>query len=198
MDGRNTQEVEKRALLDRSEYNKVSRRLNELGAAYEGIISIKDTYFCEKDVKSFSEIEMNEVGSFSLRLRMQAEENKPEEAMLNVKVITRRNDHNSWEEHETKVENAQESAEILKAAGFKSFCIIKKKRSAYTIDGVSIALEDIEDFGLGVEAEIMVSKEKENKAKARIDRVLSSIGVGKGKIVEKSITNIIMREMAKF
>ena len=93
---------------------------------------------------------------------------------------------------------AQEAAEILKAAGFKPFCTIKKKRSTYTIDEVSIVLEDIEDFGFGVEAEIMTSKEKENEAKARIDRVFSDIGIGKDKIVKKCITNIIMHERSQF
>ena len=41
MDGLNTQEVEKRALLDRSEYDAVIKRLKELGASYEGIMSVK-------------------------------------------------------------------------------------------------------------------------------------------------------------
>lgn len=149
-------------------------------------------------MKSFSEIEMKEVGSLSLRLREQSEENKREEATLNVKVITRRNDHNSWEEHETPVGKADEAAEILKAAGFKQFCVIKKRRAAYILGGVAIALEDIEDFGLGVEAEIMTAKEKEDEAKERIDRALSDIGVGKDRIVEKGITNSIMRERARF
>ncbi len=194
----NTQEVEKRALLDRSEYDAVSKRLKELGASHEGMASVKDTYFCGKEVESFSEIEMRELGSFSLRLREQSEENKRGEATLNVKVITKRNDHNSWEEHETPVGNINEAAKILKASGFKPFCTINKRRSTYVLDGIAIVLEDIEDFGLGIEAEIMTSKEKEEEAKARIDRTLSDIGVRKDKIVEKSITNIIMHEKARF
>ncbi len=63
---------------------------------------------------------------------------------------------------------------------------------------MSIVFEGIDDFCKGVEANIIHSKEKEEGAKARIDRVLSSMGVGKDKIVEKSITNIIMHERSKF
>ena len=66
------------------------------------------------------------------------------------------------------------------------------------LEGVSISLENIKDFGLGIEAEIMTTKDKEDSAKAKIDEVLSEIGIGSSKVVEKSITNIIMREKAKF
>ena len=198
MEEKRIQEVEKRALLNGSEYEAVKNKLIELGASDEGVVNINDTYFCRKDTKSFSEIEMKDVGSFSLRLREQSEVNKPKEAMMNVKVITKQNDHNSWEEHESSVGSMNEAMAILKAVGFKPFCTIKKKRLAYTLEGVGIALENIEDFGLGIEAEIMTTKDKEDSAKAKIDEVLSEIGIDSSKVVEKSITNIIMREKAKF
>ena len=198
MEEKRVQEVEKRALLNSSEYEVVKNKLITLGASNEGVVNINDTYFCRKDTKSFSEIEMKEVGSFSLRLREQSEADKPKETMMNVKVITRQNDHNSWEEHEILVGSMDEATAILKAIGFKPFCTIKKKRLAYTLEGVSISLENIEDFGLGIEAEIMTTKDKEDSAKAKIDEVLSEIGIGSSKVVEKSITNIIMREKAKF
>ncbi|OJT94792.1 putative adenylyl cyclase CyaB [Candidatus Micrarchaeum sp.] len=198
MEEKRVQEVEKRALLNGSEYEAVKNKLITLGASNEGVVNINDTYFCRKDTKSFSEIEMKEVGSFSLRLREQSAADKPKETMMNVKVITRQNDHNSWEEHEILVGSMDEATAILKAIGFKPFCTIKKKRLAYTLEGVSISLENIEDFGLGIEAEIMATKDKEDSAKAKIDEVLSEIGIGSSKVVEKSITNIIMREKAKF
>ena len=198
MEEKMVQEVEKRALLNSSECEEVKNKLIELGASYEGVVNINDHYFCRNDTKSFSEVEMKGVGSFSLRLREQSKVGKPKETAMNVKVITRQNDHNSWEEHETLVESMDESTAILKAIGFKPFCTIRKKRVTYSLEGVSIAIEDIEDFGLGIEAEIMTTKNKEDSAKAKIDRILSEIGIDSSKIVEKSITNIIMREKAKF
>lgn len=198
MEEKRIQEVEKRALLSSSEYEAVKNKLMKLGASYEGDVSVNDIYFCRKGTKSFSEVEMEDVGSFSLRLREQSTAGKPEETTMNVKVITSQNDHNSWEEHEIMIGSMNEAAAILKAIGFKPFCTIRKKRSTYAIEGVSVILEDIEDFGLGVEAEIMTTKDNEDSAKAKIDRVLSDIGIDSSKIVEKSITNIIMRERAEF
>ena len=198
MEEKRIQEVEKRALLSSSEYEAVKNKLMKLGASYEGDVSVNDIYFCRKDTKSFSEVEMEDVGSFSLRLREQSTAGKPEETTMNVKVITSQSDHNSWEEHEIMVGPMNEAAAILKAIGFKPFCTIRKKRFTYAIEGVSVILEDIEDFGLGVEAEIMTTKDNEDSAKAKIDKVLSDIGIDSSKIVEKSITNIIMRERAEF
>ncbi|ASI13620.1 CYTH-like superfamily phosphatase [Candidatus Mancarchaeum acidiphilum] len=194
-----TQEVEKRALLDRSEYNKVKGKLEELGASYNGIAHVKDVYFCKKDAKSFSEVEMNDIGSFSLRLRGQRNGNMgPAEATMNVKIITKEGDHNSWEEHETGIESIDEASAIFKAIGFKPFCTIEKDRSKYVLDGTNILLEDIEDFGLGVEAEIITNKEDSDAAKEKIDKVLAKIGISKSDIVEKSITNRIMKEKSYF
>jgi len=124
MEEKRVQEVEKRALLNGSEYEAVKNKLITLGASNEGVVNINDTYFCRKDTKSFSEIEMKEVGSFSLRLREQSAADKPKETMMNVKVITRQNDHNSWEEHEILVGSMDEATAILKAIGFKPFCQI--------------------------------------------------------------------------
>ncbi|MEM0143308.1 MAG: CYTH domain-containing protein [Candidatus Parvarchaeum sp.] len=198
MEDKQTQEVEKRALLDRSEYEAVRSKLLELGATDKGTVSVEDVYFCNKEVKSFSEIEMNDVGSFSLRLRRQSVEGASEETIMNVKIITKENDHNSWEEHETSTKSLEESSAILKAIGFKPFCTIIKTRDTYTLDGVDVILENIQDFGLGVEAEIITTKDKGDEAKAKIDEILSRLGIDNSKIVKKSITNIIMHERAQF
>ena len=96
--GDKTQEVEKRALLKESEYLEISKKLEGLGAELTKKVNIKDIYFCPVNVASFAEIEMDSIGSYSLRLREQKNGND-EEVTLNVKVITQEGDHNSWAEH---------------------------------------------------------------------------------------------------
>ncbi len=195
----NIQEVEKRALLNSSEYIAIKEKLERLGASKNGKIHLKDVYFCSNNVRSFSEVEMDAVGSFSLRIREQSKNEKdPEEVTINAKIITRKGDHNSWEEHETKVRSAYEASAIFKAIGFKPFCTIEKDRLTYKLDGVNILLEDIKDFGLGIEAEIITTKDESDAAKAKIDNTMAKIGITNSKIVEKSITNIIMREKSHF
>jgi len=195
-DGLN-QEVEKRALLERSDYESILGRLTELGAERVKKLGVNDVYFCPNATKSFDELEMNDVGSYSLRIRKQTEE-EVTKTTINVKIITQKGDHNSWEEHETGVGSAEEVADIFKAMGFKPFCTINKTRDVYRLEDAKLFLEDIEGFGLGIEAEIMTTKEKGETAKAEIDRIFGSLGIPEDKVVKKSITNLIMRLHSKF
>ena len=195
--GDKTQEVEKRALLKESEYLEISKKLEGLGAELTKKVNIKDIYFCPVNVASFAEIEMDSVGSYSLRLREQKNGND-EEVTLNVKVITQEGDHNSWAEHETIIDSPEAMTDILKAMGFKPFCTIDKSRQVYLLKDMEISLENIKDFGLGIEAEIKTSMEKSNEAKIRIDDVFKRLGIPSDQIVPKSLTNIIMKQKSTF
>ena len=81
------QEIEKRALLSVEQLNRFKQNLKSMGAKQVAESRIHDVYFCPKVVKSFAETEMNEVGSYSLRLR-EEEEGKSSEKTMNTKVIT--------------------------------------------------------------------------------------------------------------
>lgn len=192
-----TQEVEKRALLKQSEYDSILKELKKLNAKFVKQVKVNDVYFCLKGVKSFSEVEMDDIGSFSLRLREQAE-GRDRKVTLNVKVITQEKDHNSWEEHETELESAEEVENILGSIGFKPFCTIRKARKMYKLSGISIILENIEGFGLGVEAEVITSREKGERAKVEIDAIFRKLGISDAQVVPKSITNLIMKINSKF
>lgn len=193
----NTQEVEKRALLKESEYSEISKKLEELGAKLTKNVNISDIYFCPANVTSFAEIEMDSVGSYSLRLREQ-DKGSDKEVTLNVKVITQEGDHNSWAEHETRIGSSDSMKDILKAMGFKPFCTITKSRQIYLMEDMEISLENITDFGLGIEAEVKTSMEKSNEAKSKIDNLFKRLGISSDQIVPKSLTNIIMKQKAKF
>ena len=149
------------------------------------------------NVTSFAEIEMDSVGSYSLRLREQNKGND-KEVTLNVKVITQEGDHNSWAEHETRIGSSESMKDILKAMGFKPFCTINKSRQIYLLEDMEISLENIRDFGLGIEAEVKTSMEKSNEAKAKIDNLFKRLGIPSDQIVPKSLTNIIMKQKSRF
>ena len=172
-------------------------KLIEQGAKLDGEISVKDIYFCKNSVKSFKEIEMDEVGSYSLRIREEKRGSKTEISM-NVKVITNYGDHHSWAEHEIKISSLEDTKAILKVMGFKPFCKIEKSRKKFKLGNKNIFLEDIVGFGLGIEIEILTTQEETEKAKKEIDDTLHILGIDKSQIVPKSITNIIMGEKAKF
>jgi predicted adenylyl cyclase CyaB len=193
-----TQEVEKRALISKESYEKAVAILGKLGAKEEGKVRLRDTYFCPKSVRSFSEIEMDTVGSFSIRLREQG--TGPDlEKSINIKVIAKPgDDHSSWEEHESTIGSTAEMAEILSRLGFKPICTIEKTRRSFRLKGMHVMLEDIDGFGLGVEVEIITTKSKSEEAKARIEALFNELGIGKSRLVPKSITNMILRERSRF
>lgn len=191
------QEIEKRALLSAEQLSQFRQKLEGMGAKQVAESRIHDVYFCPKAVKSFSELEMNEVGSYSLRLR-EEEEGRSSEKTMNTKVITSKGDHNSWAEHEITVDSIETAGKILETMGFRPFCDIDKKRKTFKVGRMSVLLEDIRDFGFGVEVEILSSKEDSEKAKREIDDFFKSAGVKDDQIVAKSITNIIMKSKSKF
>ncbi len=191
------QEIEKRALLNTEQQAQFRQKLENMGAKQIAESKIHDVYFCPKAVKSFSELEMNEVGSYSLRLR-EEEEGKLSEKTMNTKVITSKGDHNSWAEHEIKVDSIETAGKILETIGFKPFCDIHKNRKTFKVGRMSVLLEDIRNFGFGVEVEILSSKEDSDRAKKEIDDFLRSAGISEDQVVSKSITNIIMKKKSNF
>lgn len=188
-----TQEVELRVLLDENQHQDIISKLQESGAVLGDAENVIDEYFCDKYAKSFQDVEMNEVGSYSLRLRQ-----KNDDVELNMKIITSLGDHHAWEEHELKIDSMEEAHKILEHLGQKSYIRIEKTRQNYVLGEMLIILEDIKDFGLGLEIEIMTEREKTGEAKEKIKTFLNKIGVGEDKIVPKSITNIIMHQKARF
>jgi predicted adenylyl cyclase CyaB len=191
------QEIEKRALLSAEQLAQFKKKLESMGAKQVAESRIHDVYFCPNAVKSFSELEMNEVGSYSLRLRDE-EEGKSSEKTINTKVITSKGDHNSWVEYEITIDSIETAGKIIETIGFKPFCDIDKKRKTFKVGRMSVLLEDIRDFGFGVEVEILSSKEDSDKAKKEIDDFFRAVGVREDQVVSKSITNIIMRAKSKF
>jgi len=187
-------EVEIRALVPYIE--NLRQKLLVKGAKYHGESYLHDIYFCPQAVNSLEEVEMNQVGSYSLRLRKEKKENGDVLLYLNTKTITNHGDHNAWEEHEVSLNDFEEMAEILKNIGFKSFFELEKTRFHYQCSGLGVFLEDIKDFGGCIELEKIVSPGEESEAKERILNFLTSIGITKEQLVPKSVTNLVMKARA--
>jgi len=190
---KNNIEVELRALV--KDPDVVRKNIEESGAKYIGLSSLHDIYFCSKSISSVEEAEMNEVGSYSLRLRKYSKD-KVKSTTLNTKTITKKGDHNAWEEHETEVGDFSETAKILLMTEFKPFFELKKTRYEYKLDNLVIFVEDIEDFGGALEVEILTTPGAEDAAKDKIIEFLAKIGVPKESVVPKSVTNIVMKQRA--
>jgi len=187
-------EVELRALVKDAEL--FQNQLKEKGAEYKNSSYLCDIYFCEKNATAVADVEMDEIGSYSLRLRV-ARKNDVETITINTKTITNTGDHNAWEEHEIIVDNFKEAALILSMTEFKPFFKLEKHRHTYIINEMEVLVEDITDFGGAIEVEIMCAPGDEERSKSQIKSLLlNELGLSESDIVPKSVTNIIMKQRA--
>jgi len=171
-------------------------KLKENGALYQHSSYLCDVYFCHKTINSVEDVEMDEVGSYSLRLRISRKDNK-EEVTINTKTITNQGDHHAWEEHEVVVGSFKEAANILLMTEFKPFFKLEKHRHTYMVNGMEVLVEDIIDFGGAIEVEIMCAPGEESKSKEKIKNLLiTDLGLQESDIVPKSVTNIVMKQRA--
>ncbi|MFH1855285.1 MAG: CYTH domain-containing protein [bacterium] len=158
---------------------------------------IKDVYYCPNSVRQFSEVEMDDVGSFSLRLR-ESKVGSKLETTINMKVITAYEDHNAWDEHEIKINSLKEAQKICVALGFKSFFTLEKHRHVFKYRGMSVNFEEIKDAGSAIEVELITEKSKASEAKQKILDFFEEAGIKSEQIVKKSLTNELMHKLAKF
>lgn len=187
-------EVELRALV--ADPKDFQEKLKQKGAEHKNSSYLKDVYFCDKKATSVADVEMDKVGSYSLRLRI-ARKGDTETISLNTKTITTEGDHNAWEEHEVKINNFREAALILSTTEFKPFFELEKHRHMYLLNDMEILVEEISDFGGAIEVEIMCMPGEEEGSKAKIKNLLTTeLGLSEAEIVPKSVTNIIMKQRA--
>lgn len=192
---KNNHEVEVRALLSDNDRASIFKRLSERGAMMISEEFLEDSYWCPNGTRFFSEIEMNEIGSYSLRIR----KNSSGVTQLNVKAITKKNDHNAWDEHEVTVNSYEGMSSILETIGFKNFFTFKKHRYSFKIKQFTILVEDIDEFGPIIEVEILTDKQSAIGAKEMITDLLSrELGVDPSKMVPKSVTNLLMKKRSRF
>jgi predicted adenylyl cyclase CyaB len=187
-------EVELRAFITKKQKNVLQKILKNSESKNK---FVKDVYYCPKSVKKFAEVEMDEVGSFSLRLR-ESKVGRETETTINMKVITSYGDHHAWDEHEIVIDSLKEANRIFKALGFKAFFTLEKERHSFIYQGMSVNLEEIKGAGSAVEVEIITEKSKADEAKQKILKFLEECGVQKDQIVKKSLTNELMHKLAKF
>lgn len=190
-------EVEVRFLVKDKHSTNLMRKILEAGFKFVHEEKLKDLYFCDNKIKKFAQVEMDEIGSYSLRLRNRKFREK-ETNELNIKVITKKSDHNAWDEHEVEVSSLEEMKKILERIGYKIFFTLTKRRRVFKKGDCSILVEDINNLGLAVEIEIVTKLEKADETKQRIFDLMESLGYDKSQKVPKSITNLLMKKYSVF
>jgi len=192
-DNNKMMEVELRALVNNIDTLKTN--IEKAGGKYISESSLYDVYFCDKSVNTIEELEMHDIGSYSLRLR-KFTNSEGTKISLNTKSITKTDDHHAWEEHETEVSDFLETTKILCATEFKPCFELEKTRTEYKLGNMNIFIDNIVDFGALIEVEILTAPGLEELAKTDILNFLPQVGVDINSVVPKSVTNMVMKERA--
>lgn len=194
----NLQEIEIRATLTIEQYDLIKVKLNELNSNMIKSEYIKDDYWCKSNAKSFEDIKMDAVGTYSLRTRYRKTGEK-EKSDLNMKVITTEADHNAWDEHEVIVDNYESATKILTSLSHKIFFHLEKDRETYEVNGYTIVLENIKDYGYVMEVEKMGLAENSENIKSEIKKfMLEILNISEKQILAKTINYILMQEKSTF
>jgi predicted adenylyl cyclase CyaB len=189
------QEVELRVIVSGIGKEDIKQRILALGGISQGIRTIHDIYYCDNKCQTVEDAEMNKVGSFSVRIRKETK-NDATTITYNRKIITCEGDHNSWIQKEEERGDFESAMGEMLEKGYKFFFSLDKEREVFCYEDMKICLEDIVDFGLGIEIEIMSTKKEARNAKKRIRALISALDISEQDIVPKSITNIIMHQRA--
>lgn len=117
---------------------------------------------------------------------------------LEVKKLVTPYHHEHCIEEEIDVVDYEQASRLLRLMGFKEFITIDKERLIYSHKGFKVVIDDIKDFGVGIEVEIMTEKDRD-EVWPELVKYSNSIGLDLDReLVEKSVTYMAMKEMAKF
>jgi len=170
-------EVEAKVAAD---HERVRRELDARDATAGETVVQEDTYF-DAPHRDFAETDE------ALRVREQAtvrEGEAPGKALdgadsrVTYKGPLLDDESKTREEHETGVESGDELRAVLDGLGFAEAARVRKVRSYYALDGVTVTLDDVTNLGEYVEVELEVESEADiPDARERAYGVLRDLGL---------------------
>lgn len=154
-------EIEVKVKLD--DVQNLKKSIEKLGATWSETKTQVDAYY-----KYHTQVdEIERPGSFILRVRRDAK-NK-----FTYKAFTDR--RGVWEELETVIEDPEQMEKILQKSGFVNVLTLHKKRTSAKYQQFSLEIDEIEELGDFLEAEII--GEDGEKLQAEIKEFFLSLGL---------------------
>ena len=146
-----------------ADHEGVRKRLADLNAIHVERVEQSDSYFAHP-CRDFG------VTDEALRIRRQGSKQTLYYKGPKVDAETK-----TREEIAVPLSNAEDMKKALLRLGFVPVAVIDKKRDIYQLDGVEVALDDVN--GLGHFVELEVQGEDVEKGKAMLKRTMSALGL---------------------
>jgi adenylate cyclase, class 2 len=135
--------------------------------------------------KYFGEIALFEKIGYSFMMRVRDEGDKK---YLTYKGARTKKD-GVWEEYEFPISDEKAAEEMLMAMGLERIIEVKKNRSEYGLDGMSICLDEIDGLGNYIEIE---SLDDDDIGKTKLEKIMNLTGIGDDQIVHKGYITMLL------
>ncbi len=86
---------------------------------------------------------------------------------------------------------------VLRNMNLRQCLLIDKQRDIYELDSYKICIDDIKDFGCGIEIEFKV-KDLNDKVKEGVKEMAHNLGLKDSEKYEMTMTREAMKKLAKF
>ena len=137
----------------------------------------------------------NDVQNFDLKpgdniLKLRQEENK---TIFSLKQMTEK--QGKFIEVESLVSDEEEIKQIINLIGYKEVLEIKRNRTKYFLDGLTINIDYIEDLDYFIEINKTINDEKEESiVKSNMENLLNEIGIEKDEYILDSYEYLKYKE----
>lgn len=168
-------EIEIRAKIN--DINDVEQNIIKLGVKL-----LKETMQVDE---YFGEINLYQKLGYSFLMRVRNEGNK---RFMTYKGAESKKD-GVWEEYEFEIDDVKKTVEMFKAMGLEEVITVKKYRKEYTLDGLTICLDAIDDLGNFIEIE---SLDDRNINKNSLKSLMRKLGIKENQIIHKGYVTMLL------
>lgn len=156
---------------------KITQKLEELGAKKSGATELTDYYF--------GEIALYQKLGYSFWIRLRVEGN---ELKLAYKGSTGRD--GVYEEYEQELQDLDTAVKILTKMGLINEITVHKKRTSYKMGDIAIEIDDLGKKGMFIEAE----KVSQDDDKSQLFELFQSIGIPQSDVFERGLITLLLEE----
>ena len=173
------------------------KQLESKGAKLFGKKHLIDYWFCDKNVETVDEASFDHSG-YALRIRCTKDLASGQEShSMECKTPCSGDDHSLCNEYEIDLSDTDQARKILEAIGMKEFLVVEKERIQYRYHDADFCLDTIKHCGEGLEIEKMTNINIQQAKKDLID-LAKTLDVDMSKMMDKGLTYIPMKKLAKF
>ncbi|WP_323677035.1 class IV adenylate cyclase [Halorubellus sp. PRR65] len=179
----------------------VRSRLRDVGGSLSGVVFQEDTYydaphreFAETDeaLRVRREADLGEDAPLGVDAVMDALDDGAFDARVTYKGPLVDDTSKTREEFETGVADGATMARVLESLGFAPAATVAKRRERWTLDGVTVTVDDVADVGAFVEVETETEESGVAAARERVADALRALDLDPDEQIRTSYLGLLL------